>query len=115
MYECFPKVLVCPSRGKFYVGKKALDVEQLAAPRKKIPPETAETPGLIESRIDGEFEGWEGETIFKLQNGQIWQQVSYAYAYHYAYAPEVLIYRSGSIYKMRVDGVDGSIAVVRLK
>jgi hypothetical protein len=69
----------------------------------------------IESRIDGDFNGWEGETIFKLQNGQIWQQASYAYRYHYAYAPKVLIYSSGSGYMMRVDGIDQAIAVKRLK
>lgn len=28
----------------------------------------------IESAISGEIEGWSGETIFKLDNGQIWQQ-----------------------------------------
>jgi hypothetical protein len=73
------------------------------------------TPATIESRIDGDFNGWEGETIFKLQNGQIWQQASYAYNYHYAYAPKVLIYRSGPGYMMRVDGIDRAIAVKRLK
>jgi hypothetical protein len=72
------------------------------------------TPAIIESRIDGEFDGWEGETVFKLQNGQIWQQSSYAYTYHYAYSPGVLIYKSGSIYKMRVDGIDDVITVQRI-
>jgi hypothetical protein len=47
---------------------------------------------VIESSIDGEFKGWDGSTIFKLSNGQIWQQSSYAYMYHYAYNPPVLIY-----------------------
>ena len=75
---------------------------------------TVGTPSIIESRIDGEFEGWDGETIFKLQNGQIWQQSSYAYRYHYAYGPEVLIYKSGSVYKMRVEGVDDDIVVRRI-
>jgi hypothetical protein len=28
----------------------------------------------IDSHIDGEFKGWEGETIYKLDNGEIWQQ-----------------------------------------
>lgn len=77
---------------------------------------TAATSGnVIESRIDGEFTGWEGETIFKLQNGQIWQQSSYNYMYKYIYNPDVVIYRSGSGYKMRVDRVDREIAVRRLK
>lgn len=48
------------------------------------------------SRIDGNFEGWSGDTTFKLRNGQVWQQASYAYWYHYAYSPEVVIYESAS-------------------
>jgi hypothetical protein len=75
----------------------------------------AATPAVIETRIDGEFEGWDGETVFKLANGQIWQQDSYNYTYHYAYSPDVLIYYTSGRYKMRVEGVDDFIYVVRLK
>lgn len=71
--------------------------------------------GAIESQIDGTFEGWSGETIFKLTNGQIWQQSSYAYTYHYAYRPDVVIYSGGGGCKMKVDGVSDSISVKRLK
>lgn len=49
---------------------------------------------VIESHIDGTFKGWDGDTIFKLTNGQIWQQSAYAYTYYYAYRPKVTIYRS---------------------
>jgi len=70
---------------------------------------------VIETSIDGEFEGWEGETVVKLLNGQIWQQSSYHYHYHYAYMPNVLIYRSGGGYKMKVDGTDKAVNVVRLR
>lgn len=73
------------------------------------------SPAVIETKIDGEFEGWDGETIFKLANGQIWQQDSYDYAYHYAYSPDVLIYYISGRYKMRVEGVDDFIYVTRLK
>lgn len=31
--------------------------------------------GPVHSRILGEFRGWEGKTIFRLENGQVWQQV----------------------------------------
>ena len=48
-------------------------------------------------------------------NGQIWQQSSYAYHYSYAYNPDVLIYRSAGGYKMRVEGSDGFIYVIRVK
>jgi hypothetical protein len=71
--------------------------------------------GAIESQIDGTFEGWSGETVFKLTNGQIWQQSSYAYTYHYAYRPKVLIYSGSDGCKMKVDGVSDSISVKRLK
>ena len=70
---------------------------------------------VIETQIDGEFEGWEGETIFKMMNGQIWQQSSYAYMYSYAYSPEVIIYETSSGYVMKVDGVEETINVIKLK
>lgn len=73
------------------------------------------SPDVIESRIEGEFEGWDGDTIFKLENGQIWQQSSYAYTYHYAYRPEVLIYKTNGRYKMKVEGIDETIYVERIK
>lgn len=71
---------------------------------------------VIEGKIDGDFEGWEGETVYSLTNGQVWQQSSYHYHYHYAFQPEVLIYPSGSGYKMHVVGdSDQEIDVIRLK
>lgn len=69
----------------------------------------------FDSWIDGTFAGWTGETIFKLSNGQIWQQSSYDYHYHYAYRPKVFIYRSNLGYRMQVEGVTPTIAVVRLR
>jgi len=76
---------------------------------------TTVTPSVIETQIDGDFEGWEGETIVKLMNGQIWQQTEYHYHYHYAFMPKVLIYRSGGGYKMKVDGTDKAVGVERLR
>ena len=70
---------------------------------------------VIETQIDGEFEGWEGETIFKMMNGQIWQQSSYAYLYHYAYCPNVIIFKTSTGYIMKVDGVSDNISVIQLK
>ena len=70
---------------------------------------------VIETQIDGDFEGWEGETIFKMMNGQIWQQSSYDYTYHYAYSPEVLIYEFNGSWIMRVEDVDETIEVTQLK
>jgi hypothetical protein len=71
--------------------------------------------GVVETQVDGEFNGWEGETIVKLMNGQIWQQTEYHYHYHYAYMPKVLVYPSGGGYKMKVDGTDQPVGVQRLR
>jgi hypothetical protein len=70
---------------------------------------------IIESSIDGEFKGWEGETIFKLVNGQIWQQSEYHYHYHYAYMPKIIIVATPGGYKAKVDGVSKAVGVTRLR
>ena len=118
LYVYYPEVVICPSRGKLMISGRSLNVQLIARGRaapQTGPPATATSPSLIESRIDGEFKGWEGETIFKLANGQIWQQASYAYTYSYAYSPAVIIFRTASGYQMQVEGVSGRIAVRRLK
>lgn len=49
---------------------------------------------VIKSRIDGEFKGWDGETIFKLKNGTIWKQKNYSYWYKYANNPECTVFNN---------------------
>jgi hypothetical protein len=78
-------------------------------------PTENKTSSVIESQIDGEFHGWDGETIFKLTNGQIWQQSEYAYEYEYEYRPDVTIYKTASGYKMQVKGMDETVMVKRIK
>lgn len=67
----------------------------------------------IVTQIDGGFDGWVGNTVFRLKNGQIWQQVSPSAKYHTAQEPRVTITRSP--YLMRVDGVGIEIEVQRIK
>jgi hypothetical protein len=69
----------------------------------------------IESTISGEFTGWEGETIFKLDNGQIWQQAEYAYTYSYSYRPDVTIYQTAVGCRLKVEDEDETILVKRIK
>ncbi|HSC47686.1 MAG TPA: hypothetical protein VLG68_06345 [Gammaproteobacteria bacterium] len=37
-------------------------------------PQDAAVPDMLTARISGLFLGWRGETVFKLDNGQVWQQ-----------------------------------------
>jgi hypothetical protein len=84
-------------------------------PQRVAPAPVVPTGDVIESQVDGDFNGWEGETIVKLMNGQIWQQSEYHYEYYYAFMPDVLIYRSSGGYKMKIEGVDDAVGVKRLK
>ncbi len=70
---------------------------------------------VLESQIAGAFEGWSGDTVFELTNGQKWQQARYAYRYVYKYMPRVKILRDGSRHYLAVDGMDDTIEVCRLE
>lgn len=97
-YAYNPQVIIYSSYGSYkmhVVGDSDEDVT------------VALITNVIDSRINGEFTGWEGQTSYELSNGQIWEQTDFHYHYHYAYSPEVIIYRSvsGGI-KMHVAGDD---------
>src|SRR5947209_18063931 len=49
-----------------WLGKYATVVSAASRKADSVP----STSTVIESHIDGDFNGWEGETIFKLDNGQ---------------------------------------------
>ena len=67
------------------------------------------------SRIKENFRGFKNGAIFKLTNGQIWEQTSYEYEYVYKYNPEVTIYKDGTTYYMLVDGMDTKVTVKKIK
>lgn len=75
----------------------------------------AAAAAAFESRIADDFEGWEGETVVTLVNGQQWQQVEFYYHYHYAFMPKVTILKSGTVYKMLVEGVPKAVGVMRIR
>ena len=109
LYEYYPQVVVCEAQGKLLVAGRSLDV--------KLINKTLQSRGseMFEVTIDGEFNGWEGETLVKLTNGQIWQQTDYFYLYKYAFMPKAVIYKEGATYKMKIEGIERSVGVERLK
>lgn len=72
------------------------------------------TGSVMEARIQGEFSGWHGESVYQLTNGQIWQQASYQRVSGYRYHPAVLIYKTQSGYRMKVEGSGTDVAVRQL-
>jgi hypothetical protein len=118
LYEYSPQVILCPRKGKLIIKGRKLNVEHVGghkAATTKEKSQPAPPTEVIESQIDGEFKGWDGETIFKLANGQIWQQSSYAYTYSYKYRPNVMIFPSNGGFSMQVEGMEQRIQVVRIK
>jgi len=110
LYEYYPDVVICPNAGTLIINGKKLNIQKISSTNP-----SKSSGGVIESSINGEFKGWEGESIYALMNGQVWQQATYYYHYHYAYAPKVLIYQSSGNYFMQVQGVKQAVQVRRLR
>ena len=102
-YAYSPQVNLLRSGGQLYL--------QVVGQTETVP--VRQINDVLESQIDGDFEGWEGETAYQLTNGQVWKQATYSYEYVYAYMPEVLIYRASGGHKIQVEGT--SIEVTRVK
>lgn len=77
-------------------------------------PEAAEA---IESRLVGDYAGWTGKSIFKLENGQIWQQAGGGARYDdQRSAPAVKVYPGMlGAYWLEVEGVRERVKVKPVK
>lgn len=72
----------------------------------------------ITARIDGVFEGWDGPTELRLDNGQVWQTLGGSRFTPLAPIPnaQVTIKRGAfNSYRMRVEGYNRSIQVKRIE
>lgn len=100
-YEYRPDAVILQEDGKYIlsVAGESIEVRRLT--------------NVIESTIDGKFEGWNKDKEYKLTNGQIWKQKRYKYEYKYAYRPEVMIAEINGTYIMYVDGTTAEVKRVR--
>ena len=73
--------------------------------------EHVNTKQIYTYTIDGEFNGWSGDTIFIMTNGAIWRQTNYAYNYMYAYNPKVIVYWNGYTWILQVEGQTSIVEV----
>lgn len=67
----------------------------------------------IRTQLLGAFSGYNDGAIFRLTNGQVWQQRRYKYKYKYKYRPHVRLYQDGGRWFMKFDCMDDKIEVVR--
>lgn len=72
----------------------------------------------IRSRIINDFDGWDGKTVFRLENGQVWLQkdVNSTLSWRGSSHPVATIKRkSFNSYLLKVEGVNKSVRVTRIK
>jgi hypothetical protein len=72
---------------------------------------------VTSSRIDGKFTGWYGSTVFKLQNGQTWEQTDNQVMTIAAMQnPEVTITKGAfNVYYLQVKGLLDSVQVSQVE
>ncbi len=76
----------------------------------------AEGPSVIESSVDGEFNGFDGNTVIRLLDGSLWEQTEFYWEWHWAYLPKATVFRSRSgEWKMQIAGIRRSVGVRKLK
>jgi len=65
----------------------------------------------MRAQIDGTFHGFSGETIFRLTNGQTWQQSVYKYRYNYSYRPHIELRSLGGRHELFFPHINDSVVV----
>lgn len=83
-------------------------------PQESSGPATA-TPQVLESFIISDFDGLDYGNVYKLANGQIWEQTE-AWVWVWVWVnPKVLIWNDGGVYRMKVEGIEHPVMVTRIK
>lgn len=97
------------------LSAKSSRIDEFGAEQIEFPPVT-----FIESRLVGDFNGWNGKTVFTLENGQVWRQVNNNirdYSPPKPLTQPVVMISKGMFgsYNMQVDGVKRIVQVKRVK
>lgn len=111
LYEYYPSVIICPKNGKLMVKDKSIEVWPISSGS------SAGNHGqpIIESTIISTFQGLNAGNIYKLADGQIWEQVEpWVWAWIWI-NPKVTIYAASGAYRMKVENIDHPVLVRRLK
>lgn len=98
-----------------HMEAKVLSREKI---RQRIRRKYADPPTILNGyslQIDGAFNGWEGETVVVLTNGEVWRQSDYQYSYSYSFMPKVVLFKDGIDFKMLVENTTKAVAVERLR
>ena len=109
LYEYYPSVIVCPTRGMLVVDGKTLDVELLAVGSGADGGPTAGGAWEVyeETHLAGSISGMvQVGRIFKTTSGNIYEVVGLTLQLVLELQPAVMVLRNGRTYRLIVDGFD---------
>lgn len=116
LYEYYPSVIVCPSRGKIVIGEKSLNVELLSQPRNTKSKSQDGWEVYEETNLQGSISGTiQQGHIFKTTSGSVYEVTGLTLQLVLELQPEVMVLRNGDTYKLVVEGFDEPLICRRLK
>lgn len=121
LYEYYPSVIICPSRGRLIIGKKSLNVGLVSSAQKGAGNskgkssqsgawEIYEETNLQES-ISGTVQ--QGR-IFKTTSGNVYEVTGLTLQLVLELQPKVTVLRNGNTYKLIVEGFDEPLICKKL-
>ena len=69
---------------------------------------------IVESDLAGHCHGWDGDTEFRLANGDIWRQSAYRFRKAYLCSPAIRVWGLGPLRWIELEGVPELLPVRRL-
>lgn len=122
LYEYYPRVIVCPSRGKLIIDGKSLNIELVYSPTQKTnnsksEPHLSDTWEVYEeTNLKRTISGVvKMGSIFKTTSGSIYEVTGVTIQVVVVVQPEVTVLKSGDIYKLVVEGFDEPLICQKLK
>lgn len=116
MYEYSPTVIVCPIRGKLVIGNKSLNVQLIsggkgaAVSKPQTPPPQSQTSKweiYEETNLQGSISGTVQQgSIFKTTSGNVYEVTGLTLQLVLELQPDVMVLKSGDIYKLVVKGFE---------
>lgn len=58
---------------------------------------------VTQSELEGNCRGWDGDTVFKLSNGEVWKQSAFRARKLHLCCPAVRVWRRGMVFLLEVE------------
>ena len=117
LYEYYPSVTICPSRGKLIIKQKSLNVLQISGGQRSAPARdkgaspkegrsaTGNWALFEETSLQGSISGTVQQgRIFKTASGNVYEVIGLTLQLVLELQPNVMVLRSGDTYKLVVKG-----------